>query len=121
MKRMILPFAILFAATLSTQVSAQQQAGNNSQAYNIYYAQDVPYVEDQASNQKMEQLDAYFKQYVVAAKKNETAKLNDLKGKIQTWKTDNQTWIAGLKEFEITKINQWLDLSAKSLRLNDQK
>ena len=120
MKRMILPFAILFATTLSIQVSAQQ-AGNNSQTYNIHYAQDVPYVGDQASNQKMEQLDQYFKQYVVAAKKNETAKLADLKTKITTWKTDNQSWISGLKEFETKKINQWLEQADKSLRLYDQK
>lgn len=120
MKKIITSFALLFATTLSMQVFAQQATTSNDKEYNVYYAQDVPYVEDQASNKKMEQLDKMFKDYAVFANKKDANKTADLKNKIQNWKTENQTWINALADYQITKINSWFENANKSLRLYDK-
>ncbi|RQO32335.1 hypothetical protein DBR32_01640 [Taibaiella sp. KBW10] len=103
------------------QVFAQQATTANSKEYNVYYTQDIPYVDDQASNKKMEQLDKMFKDYVVVAQKNQATKTADLKNKIMSWKTDNQTWIEELDAFQSKMVKQWFDNAAKSLRLYDNK
>jgi len=119
MKKVFISCALLAASALSLQSFAQQAKTGSDKAYNIYYAQDVPFTSVKEQDNKLVALDKHFKAYDAAMNKNDSKKATAAKANIEAWKTQNLAWVNQLEPHLVTGINNWIENATKSLRLND--
>jgi hypothetical protein len=119
MKKVLISCVILVASALSVQSFAQQAQTGGDKAYNIFYAQDIPYTAVKEQDNKLVALDKQFKAYEAAMNKKDSKKAAAAKASIETWKTQNLSWVNQLQPHLVTGINNWIESATKSLRLND--
>ncbi|MBL7706960.1 MAG: hypothetical protein JNM21_15540 [Taibaiella sp.] len=119
MKKVLISCVILVASALSVQSFAQQAPTGGDKAYNIFYAQDIPYTAVKEQDNKLVALDKQFKAYEAAMNKNDSKKAAAAKTSIETWKSQNLSWVNQLEPHLVTGINNWIESATKSLRLND--
>ena len=98
-----------------------QSSKPQHKTYNVFYAQDAPYVVDEINNQKMIDLENKFRAYAKAYDKNDAKTLSTLKPQILQWRNDNNAWINNLEASHKQLIDSWLSNAFKSLRLSDNK
>lgn len=119
MKKVFISCVMVAASALSVQSFAQQAQTGGDKEYNIFYTQDIPYTAVKEQDKKLEALDKQFKAYESAAIKKDSKKAAAAKASIETWKTQNLSWVNNLEPHLITQINNWINNASKSLRLND--